>query len=301
MSQFDQSSGKVHPAPEPAPPMGEPKGQGMAATALVMGIIGFLTSCVGIGMIFGILGLVFGLIAMSQMDSRIPGGAKGRGKAQTGAILGGVSVALAVVLPLVIAILLPALGAARRTARQMTNSTQMRGIHQAMVVYAQSNRSQYPGLDQSGNPVDVTVENRFKILLDANFFTPEYIINPQDSSKTKWPGHGTFNVDNYSYSMLDVSEPGGRRDEWRETLNTMAVVLSDRNTGSNSTTQVSSIWTSPNSGDWRGSIAHNDNSTMFETTHRVYQTQYGGANPNNDDNLFDATDTDDAMMIHSGD
>ena len=45
------------------------------------------------------------------------------------------------IIALLIGILLPALGAARRTARQMANNTQLRGIHQGFVTYAQSNKS----------------------------------------------------------------------------------------------------------------------------------------------------------------
>ncbi|MEM6757438.1 MAG: prepilin-type N-terminal cleavage/methylation domain-containing protein, partial [Planctomycetota bacterium] len=42
------------------------------------------------------------------------------------------------IIALLIGILLPALGAARRTARQMQSNTQVRGIHQSQVMYAQS-------------------------------------------------------------------------------------------------------------------------------------------------------------------
>ena len=51
------------------------------------------------------------------------------------------------IIALLIAILLPALGAARRTARRMQNSTQLRGIHQGLVTFANSNKNNFAGLD----------------------------------------------------------------------------------------------------------------------------------------------------------
>jgi prepilin-type N-terminal cleavage/methylation domain-containing protein len=48
------------------------------------------------------------------------------------------------IIALLIGILLPALGKARQSARQLKDSTQIRGIHQAMVVWAQNNQDNYP-------------------------------------------------------------------------------------------------------------------------------------------------------------
>ncbi len=48
------------------------------------------------------------------------------------------------IIALLIGILLPALGKARQSARQLKDSTQVRGIHQGMVVWAQSNGDDYP-------------------------------------------------------------------------------------------------------------------------------------------------------------
>ncbi|QDU71543.1 type II secretion system protein [Mucisphaera calidilacus] len=57
------------------------------------------------------------------------------------------------IIALLIGILLPALGAARRTARQLQNSTQLRGIHQGLVIHAQSNGGWYAGIDNQGDTV----------------------------------------------------------------------------------------------------------------------------------------------------
>ena len=54
------------------------------------------------------------------------------------------------IIALLIGILLPALGAARRTARRMQNSTQLRGIQQALYIDSQSNKDFYVGRNSRG-------------------------------------------------------------------------------------------------------------------------------------------------------
>ncbi len=56
------------------------------------------------------------------------------------------------IIALLIGILLPALGAARRSARQMQNNTQLRGIHQGIFTFSQANKGYYAGLDSRGQP-----------------------------------------------------------------------------------------------------------------------------------------------------
>ena len=106
------------------------------------------------------------------------------------------------IIALLIGILLPALGEARTVARQMKNSTQVRGIHQGMVTFAQSNNGYFPGVkDPRGSiPADVFVTNtgsdlidnyqntgsvigaypaaRFMIMLNEGLFSPEYLVSP---------------------------------------------------------------------------------------------------------------------------
>lgn len=103
------------------------------------------------------------------------------------------------IIALLIGILLPALGAARDAARQMKNSTQVRGIHQAFVTFAQSNKGFFPGLisfnGTTAGDVFVTgtdIKNysdlgpqagahpaaRYMLLLNGNFVSPDYLISP---------------------------------------------------------------------------------------------------------------------------
>ena len=229
------------------------------------------------------------------------------------------------IIALLIGILLPALGAARRTARQMANNTQLRGIHQGFVTFAQSNKrggndGYFPMLRSDGRvavleptPADTTrfrggnpgqPGNAIALMLNGNFFTPEYVINPADAAGQEPEINVAIAPDNFSYAFLNLGDivslttnadlpsgVGGRsqaRQEWRDTLNTQAIVLSDLNTGADATTMRSSVWTEEDSGDWRGGIVRNDNSTGFETDSvEVSQTKYGNAQANTTDNLFE--------------
>ena len=251
------------------------------------------------------------------------------------------------IIALLIGILLPALGAARRTARQMANNTQLRGIQQGMNIYAQSNKKggndgYYPGLDASGDVARAEVagtgagadgygsaatgtpNNAVALMLNANSFTPEYVLNPADSQAVEVEPDTTVlytgTTQNYSYAFLDLGAAGAatttgpgdkqRSQEWKETLNTSAILLSDKNTGTGAAAtanNISSVWTEENSGDWRGGIVRGDNSTSFETSSRFEQTKYGTATANTTDDLFVAAGSgtgatgDAAMAVQTND
>ena len=223
------------------------------------------------------------------------------------------------IIALLIGILLPALGAARRTARQMQNSTQLRGIHQGMFTYAQSNKTggrdgYFPGFDARGDLANTVIDdteiaasadvpvpddmNSFIVYafgdLAAGDFIPAgsagYFLNPADTGgKEEFVAGGgnPFTAENLSYTLLNVGVDGARsatddgfngtapypdyRGEWKESINTQAVVLGDRMLGAVATTgtvpaDASSVWTDEGSGEWRGSLARNDSSTSFEAS-----------------------------------
>jgi hypothetical protein len=218
-------------------------------------------------------------------------------------------VQLAVVLLCVmvlVAVLLPMLNT-RRPARRMQNSTQLRGIHQGLVTYANANKNYFPGLNELGEDDRISVEERFQILLEDDYFTPEYAISPYETeSITEWEegvGDDTNPVtkDNYSYAMLQVPKEGGRRMEWSQTLNQHAILLSDRNTGTRA--KPSSIYAEKGE-PWKGSVLWNDNHVAFEDDDAI-ETYYGQFDPDKDelnpaDRLFEAAGYDDALLIHTG-
>jgi prepilin-type N-terminal cleavage/methylation domain-containing protein len=220
------------------------------------------------------------------------------------------------IIALLIGILLPALGAARRTARQLQNSTQVRGIQGAMVLFAQGNNNFFPGwngqsLTTFSTPVGWTngavaggpASNRFALLLLQNFFTGEYAISPAEA-KTIWTSN-TVTTSNFSYALLNIANTvdSGKLTEWGNTINTAGVVLSDRAGGTTATPNNSdaglvttSLWvTSTTSAtatstvtNWRGTVGWNDNHVSFESSSVLGTTRFGAVT-NTSDNLFIGT------------
>jgi len=130
---------------------------------------------------------------------------------------------------LLVGILLPALGAARRTARQMQSNTQLRGIHQSTIMWAQTN--------------DGRLSHDVGELLLGNFFTAEYLLSPAsgksvpagfgnwpDDQKARWARENTdfFLLPNKT-ETLDPEEVAGFSDP-SLTGGDLAVVYGDNHT-----------------------------------------------------------------------
>jgi prepilin-type N-terminal cleavage/methylation domain-containing protein len=99
------------------------------------------------------------------------------------------------IIALLIGILLPALGKARATARQIKDGTQVRGIHQGAVLFAQNNGDSYPvpsKFDAANATLNIaiaspqvpkdTTRHIVSILLFQNFFTPELCVSPSEQN-----------------------------------------------------------------------------------------------------------------------
>ena len=94
------------------------------------------------------------------------------------------------IIALLIGILLPALGKARSSARQIKDSTQIRGVHQGMVLFAQSNNDLYPIPSQLDRG-QLTLTNTsakddpgavLSTLIFSSFFSPELTVSPAEQS-----------------------------------------------------------------------------------------------------------------------
>jgi len=96
------------------------------------------------------------------------------------------------IIALLIGILLPALGKARQAANQLKDSTQVRGILQGMVIFAQNNSDDYPfpsRLDKANNTVNVTAGKEdeknitrhiFSVMVYNSFVAPELYVSPSE-------------------------------------------------------------------------------------------------------------------------
>jgi prepilin-type N-terminal cleavage/methylation domain-containing protein len=100
------------------------------------------------------------------------------------------------IIALLVGILLPALGKARASARQLRDSTQVRGIIQAMVVFAANNQDSYPlpsKQDADGatipNPTNLAEKNNtgniLSILIFNGSISTELCVNPAESNTSQ--------------------------------------------------------------------------------------------------------------------
>ena len=96
------------------------------------------------------------------------------------------------IIALLVGILLPALGKARASARQLKDSTQVRGIQQALVVWASNNQSSYPLPSQIDPPTmgtttqvgeaKNTTGNILSLMIQNGHISPEICISPAEAN-----------------------------------------------------------------------------------------------------------------------
>ncbi|MEO0966485.1 MAG: hypothetical protein AAFY08_15390 [Planctomycetota bacterium] len=245
---------------------------------------------------------------------------------------------MVMVIGLLVALLLPSFHTRHGYPPHAMEKIRVRGIHQSLLMFAQSNEGWYPGLSAEGEPlqagaVDGADESgaypgvRYVILMDGNYFHGDFAISPLDSGKTAWTTTAVpVSTQHFSFSLLSLDrnwdgridrrelhsterttpdQSIGRVAEWRETLNAEAPVMSSRNTGDDGADRVSSIHGDRNSGDWRGHVAWNDNRVSFETSPTL-STRYAegtgrAADQSTGDHLFvdeSGDAADDAAMVY---
>jgi type II secretory pathway pseudopilin PulG len=197
----------------------------------------------------------------------------------------------AAVLVILFALLVPALSRSRTPSNQSMNSAYMRGIHQSMVIFAQSNNGHLPGLNAScevlpshasefasapGNTLTgASMAARYYILLNGSLIPGNLLINPHDVL-SKWNSSTAFpTIHQFSYTALrigisphstDIGPHTARAAEWRDNANSQAILLTDRNTAPTAhSNTVRSVWASSSSpgADWRGTTLWGDNHAEF--------------------------------------
>ncbi|MEZ6172254.1 MAG: type II secretion system protein [Phycisphaerales bacterium] len=98
------------------------------------------------------------------------------------------------IIALLIGILLPAIGQARRTAQQLKDSSQVRGVVQAMAIWANTNKDKYPlpsEIEISGFTLptvaavqNITLDdshNIFSLMIWNEMFTPDLLVSPAEA------------------------------------------------------------------------------------------------------------------------
>ena len=110
------------------------------------------------------------------------------------------------IIALLIGILLPALGKARAAARQLKDSSQVRGTVQGMVLFAQNNRDQYPlpsRIDKLDGTISVTLgltkiklregdlsRHAYSLLIWQGLVTVDLLVSPAEAGKfEKWENY----------------------------------------------------------------------------------------------------------------
>ncbi|MFH1417540.1 MAG: DUF4190 domain-containing protein [Planctomycetota bacterium] len=115
----------------------QPSSQGMAIGALVCGVLGVI-GCPPIG----IVGIILGIIALNRASAH-PARYGGRGLAIAGICVGGASIFTTALL---VSIFLPSLSRARELSKRTVCMANMRGLGQAMYIYAQDDPGTFPAI-----------------------------------------------------------------------------------------------------------------------------------------------------------
>ena len=152
-----------------------------------------------------------------------------------------------------VGVLLPALGAARRTARQMTDGTQASSIHEAMYAEAQA---QQPPADGGDKPL---IDDIGKLIL-GQYTAPDFTVSP--ASDTKVPADiGTWPLE-------------AQADWVRANADYIIVpgLIEDYETAKVALFLRPGIYNEPGE-PGRGTVTFNDNSTHFEADYDLIEQQ----------------------------
>lgn len=202
---------------------------------------------------------------------------------------------LAIVLLIVVLVLRGGKHGAHVHAAWERERAWIRQQHQAMVIYSVANNSYLPGLDSRGRAYAAEVEpgvwtpstgvsTRYWVLLSGGHIEARAILRYVDGhSKSIWTT-GRVTADHYSYAMLEIAGDGresARASEWRDTANSLAVLISDYIGAGLGDSEVQSLWTA-GPGDWRGSLVWGDNHSEFVQTASGFTTRYLHVDTTND-------------------
>lgn len=170
-----------------------------------------------------------------------------------------------------------------------------------------------PNYVNAGTPDGGQPSARFMLMLNGNFVSSEYLISPGEIRRDMEPwdvSKGDVRNDGkiastlnhyYSFALPQLASsptdagfnPGpdlGRRMEWSDTLNSQAVMITDRLINAPAVVNAvpashQSVW-GEEPGDWSGSVTFNDNHVEYSPLSTIENTRYGNNPDIPEDNLF---------------
>jgi prepilin-type N-terminal cleavage/methylation domain-containing protein len=239
------------------------------------------------------------------------------------------------IIALLIAILLPALGSARKQAQIMQNATHHRGIHQAFVMFGESNKTMYPGLEKGGanngllpatrNGVQTSSAQkqgddpatRFALIVDEDLVSPDYVISPADPyTREAWTfgktgrdsANTTFNWRNFSYAVEEWHGGTTGMNQYKvatgniDDMGSQTPMIADR-----IIVVLNQDYTNPNAyiglystkpGEFTMGLAWNDGHTTIENS-TIVDTEFGPYR-NENDNIYQRTHEDVSVVSTPG-
>jgi prepilin-type N-terminal cleavage/methylation domain-containing protein len=235
------------------------------------------------------------------------------------------------IIALLIAILLPVLGEAQRQARITQNATHQRGIHQAFAMFAETNDGYFPGIDRDG-PANTglllaskggQITNsarksgdwpaaRFALIVDQEYVSPDYVINPADiAPREAWSygknGRDSYNTSfdwhNFSYAVEEWSGGFLRRQRFKiaeasidrmssETISVADRIVVVQGQDYDNIDQYIGVF-SKGPGQFSMGLAWGDGHTTFQNT-PIVDTKYGRYR-NTNDNIYQRDEVDSSV------
>jgi len=137
----------AHPAAT-APPSSPPRTSGLAVASLILGVLGGLV-------ITGLLGLIFGIMALLQIN-RSDGRLRGQGLAIAGTVISGIAMLST---PILAAMVFPVFMRARSAAHKAVCLSNVKNISLALQMYMADNGDRLPAADNWCGDLEDYVHN----------------------------------------------------------------------------------------------------------------------------------------------
>lgn len=264
---------------------------GKAVLALSLGLVGLLTSVLGVGLLFGVAAIVLGYQAAREIDAS-NGQIAGRDHAAWGVGLGKFSAVVAC-LAILLAVLYPAYMAAHRPqrGRGWENRTHITAIGKSLVLWSEQFYQETQDFPKTGLPPSPALmgytiasnapTDRIAALCNTGSdpLVTQMFINPvgTDTAAKGDPPKIVLHSNNFSYAVLDALNV-----EWKNRTNASAPILADRQVGKGS------FW---NNKYWEGSVVWGDTHVSYESgqSSTTWPTTTVNGYTTVNDNLFTGT------------